>query len=86
MVDGRVLYGDQGLGAAGPSSPGCEMMSICGTGKFLCVEEASTSDKFNQTYLDILQVLVDALADYDANVLPIGAPPFTPVAPLTHCE
>ena len=47
--------------------------------------EDSTLNKMNQTYAEIRQILVDALADYDANVLPVGSPPFSPIAPLTTC-
>jgi 5-methylthioadenosine/S-adenosylhomocysteine deaminase len=86
MVDGRVLYGDEQLVGTGPASPGCEAATVCGTNKFLCVAEPSNLDKLDQTYAAILQVLVGALSDYDANVLPVGAPPFSPIAPLTHCE
>jgi hypothetical protein len=59
--------------------------NLCGTGKFICAAETSTLNKLNQTYGEIRQTLVDALADYDANVLPAGRPGFSPVAPLTRC-
>jgi hypothetical protein len=85
MVDGRVLYGDSQLVGAGPTSPGCEAVSICGTGKFLCVAETSTLNKLDQTYANIHQILVDALVDYDTNVIPGTVLPFSPIAPLTHC-
>jgi imidazolonepropionase-like amidohydrolase len=42
MVDGRALYGDLELKAAGPAAPGCEEVPICNATKFLCVAEAST--------------------------------------------
>ena len=85
MVDGRVLYGDGQLIGAGPSSPGCEVASICGAGKFLCIAETSALNKLDQTYTNILQVLVDALVDYDTNVIPATELPFSPIAPLTKC-
>ncbi len=42
MVDGRVLYGDDALKAAGPATPGCEPLDVCGVQKFLCLAEDST--------------------------------------------
>jgi 5-methylthioadenosine/S-adenosylhomocysteine deaminase len=85
MVDGRALYGDGQLIGAGPSSPGCEAVPICGVSKFLCIAETSTLNKLDQTYANILQILVDALVDYDTNVIPVTVSPFSPIAPLTHC-
>lgn len=85
LVDGRALYGDVQLAAAGPSSPGCEVISLCGAGKFLCVAETSTADKLNQTYAQIGSILEAVLSDYDANVLGGTSPPFSPLAPLTSC-
>ena len=85
LVDGRALYGDPQLMAAGPSSPGCEVISLCGAGKFVCVAETSTADKLNQTYEQIRSILEAALADYDTNVLGGTSPPFSPLAPLTSC-
>jgi amidohydrolase family protein len=84
MVDGGVLYGDSQLIGIGPSSPGCETVSICTVGKFLCIAELSTLNKLDQTYANIRQIIVDALVDYDTNVIPTLAP-FSPVAPLTQC-
>lgn len=85
MVDGRVLYGDLALQAAGPVAPGCEPISVCGSDKFLCAAESSTLNKLNQTYAAIASTLVSATSDYDANVVPAGSPPFSPIAPLTIC-
>ena len=51
----------------------------------MCVAETSTSNKLNQTYAQIWQILVDALADYDTSVLGGPIPPFSPIAPLTRC-
>jgi 5-methylthioadenosine/S-adenosylhomocysteine deaminase len=84
MVDGRVLYGDSQLIGAGPTSPGCETVSVCAAGKFLCIAELSTLNKLDQTYANIRQIIVDALVDYDTNVIPT-LPPFSPIAPLTQC-
>ena len=86
MVDGRVLYGDAQLIAAGPASPGCEAFDVCGADKFICAAEASTLNKLNQTYAEFRQALVDALADYDANVLSAGSAPFSPLTPLARCQ
>ncbi|MBI3206116.1 MAG: amidohydrolase family protein [Myxococcales bacterium] len=84
MVDGRVLYGDKALEAAGPSTPGCEALPLCGVDKFLCAAEASTADKLNQTYTEYRAALVSALKSYDDTVKPSGGP-FSPIAPLTKC-
>jgi len=85
MVDGRALYGDGQLIGSGPSSPGCETVSICGASKFLCIAETSTLNKLDQTYANIQQILVSALQDYDTNVIPTTVLPFSPIAPLTKC-
>jgi hypothetical protein len=84
MVDGRVAYGDTSLVAAGPSSPGCETVQICGTDKFLCAAQASavSGDKLDQTYGQIRQTLSDALTTYDSTS---GLAPFAPLAPLVKC-
>lgn len=84
LVDGRALYGDANLMAAGAPGNTCEAASICATDKFLCVAEASTSSKLDQTFATIRQVLVDALQSYDASVAPLVAP-FSPLAPLATC-
>ncbi len=33
-----------------------------------------------------IRIPTDALANYDANVLPVGSPGFSPIAPLTSCR
>ena len=86
MVDGRVLYGDGQLVASGPDVPGCETVTLCGSNKFLCVAESSTANKLNQTYQEILQVLVNELASYDALVAPSAVRAFSPIAPITGCQ
>jgi hypothetical protein len=58
---------------------------VCGAEKFLCVAEASTADKLNQTYAEYRKVLEDALAAYDASKKPAGGP-LSPLAPLTKCD
>jgi hypothetical protein len=84
MVDGRVLYGDKALQAAGPAAPGCEAMSICGVDKFLCAAETTTTDKLNQTFSQYKSALDGALTSYDSTVKPAGGA-FMPIAPLTKC-
>lgn len=86
MVDGRVLYGDPVLAEAGPKSPGCEKLTVCGTEKFLCVAEPSTTAKLNQTYAQIEAALISGLESYDAMVASMGISAFTPLAPLTRCQ
>lgn len=84
MVDGRVLYGDKALQAAGPAAPGCEALSVCGVDKFLCAAETTTTDKLNQTYAQYSGALTSAITSYDSTVKPAGGP-FAPIAPLTKC-
>ncbi|HRI53148.1 MAG TPA: amidohydrolase family protein [Pseudomonadota bacterium] len=86
MVDGRALYGEPVLKAAGPAAPGCEGVTMCGASKFLCVAETSTANKLNQTYADILQALKTGLADYDVVAATMGIGPFSPIAPLQTCK
>lgn len=86
MVDGRALYGEPVLKAAGPATPGCEDVSMCGASKFLCIAEASTANKLNQTYGDILQALKTGLSDYDTLAATMGIGAFSPIAPLQACK
>jgi cytosine/adenosine deaminase-related metal-dependent hydrolase len=85
MVDGRVLYGDGALVAAGPAIPGCETIDVCGTSKFLCAAETSTANQLNQTFAQDVQVLTQSLTDYDNMVAAAGVAPFSPIAPLAKC-
>jgi hypothetical protein len=86
MVDGKALYGDASLIAAGPAVPGCETITLCNASKFLCAAETSTSNFLNETFVQIQQVLTNALSDYDNNVAgPAGVAPFSPIAPLAKC-
>ncbi len=84
MVDGRVLYGDRALKAAGPAAPGCEDIDICGVPKFLCIAESSTLNKLDQTFAQVVSTLNTAMQAYDA-MFPAQAPMF-PLAPLTKCN
>jgi 5-methylthioadenosine/S-adenosylhomocysteine deaminase len=85
MVDGRVLYGDGALQAAGAPVPGCETLDVCGTSKFLCAAETSTANQLNQTFAQVVQVLTQTLTDYDNMVAVGGVAPFSPIAPLAKC-
>jgi len=84
MVGGRILYGDAQLKAAGPASPGCEDLAICGAPKFLCVAEASSANKLGQTYAEIKAALEAALVDVDG--LTADGFDFAPLTPLVRCD
>ena len=90
MVGGKVLYGDVQLASAGPTSPGCEQVTICGATKFLCVAEAATTDKLDQTHAQIKAALDAALTNTDAVRDPAlyggSAFTFSPLAPLAKCN
>ena len=47
------------------------------------VVSVRTSNKLNQTWEQISQILPAALAAYDSEVVPMGIPAFSPIAPLT---
>lgn len=85
MVGGTVLYGDTALQAAGPATPGCEQLDICGMTKFLCVATASTASKLDQTYAQIVAALSQALLDADAQT-PADGFTFAPLPPLVKCQ
>jgi len=85
MVDGRVLFGDAALAAAGPAAPGCESMTIESVAKFLCVAEPSATNKLDQTYATISAVIDGAMATYDAG-LPPGATHYGPATPLVASQ
>jgi cytosine/adenosine deaminase-related metal-dependent hydrolase len=90
MVGGKALYGDAALKPLGPTAPGCEDVTICGASKFLCVAEAATTDKLDQTYAQIKAALEAALTDADAVRDPAlyggSAFTFAPLAPLAKCN
>ncbi len=85
MVDGRALYGDAALLAAGPAAPGCETLSVCGTSKFVCAAETSTASQLNETWAQVVSALTTALGSYDSMVSATGVAPFSPLAPLVKC-
>jgi hypothetical protein len=81
---GRWNFLRAALEAAGPTTPGCEALPLCGVDKFLCAAEATTADKLNQTYAEYRAALVSALKTYDDTVKPAGGP-FSPITSLTKC-
>ena len=85
LVGGVALHGDPVLQPAAPSSPGCETTDVCGAPKFTCVAESggTVSNKFGQTYAEILAALTNGFAAYDAMDLTQWT--FAPVAPLLEC-
>jgi cytosine/adenosine deaminase-related metal-dependent hydrolase len=84
MVDGVVLFGDAVLQAAGPATPGCETLDVCGGAKFVCVATAATTSKLDQTYAQIVAALGQALVDADALTTADGFT-FAPLPPLVSC-
>jgi hypothetical protein len=86
IVDGVPLYGDDQLLPLAPASPGCEAIDICGRAKFLCVaiDGGDASNKWGQTYAEILSVLSQELEAYDA--LDLSAWDFAPISPLVRCD
>jgi hypothetical protein len=80
-----VVVGVPCLVDAGPKDPGCENLTICAASKFLCVAEASSKDKLNQTFQQVRDALEDVLKAYDSAAKPAGGP-LSPLAPLTKCD
>ena len=85
MVGGVVLYGDVAWQALGPSAPGCEVLPVCGSSKFVCAATTDSSNKLNQTVATIEAVLQQAMLDVDAQT-PNDGFTFAPVAPLVDCK
>ena len=87
MVGGKVLYGDTDLRAIASGGSTCEDFDGCGTPKFVCVvEPGKATDKLDQTYAQIHDILEAAMKDIDT-VRPaaIGGN-FSPVAPVLACS
>ena len=86
IIDGVPLYGDDQLLPLAPSSPGCEGIDICGRAKFLCVaiDGGDGSNKWGQTYAEILSTISQELEAYDA--LNLTAWDFAPISPLVRCQ
>ena len=86
MVGGKVLYGDTDLRAIAYGGTTCEDFDGCGVPKFVCVvEPGKTTDKLDQTYAKIHDILEAAMKDIDT-VRPAGiGGNFSPVAPVLAC-
>ena len=82
MVGGKILYGDAQLASA--ATPACEAIAVCGASKFVCVAEATATDKLDQTLSQIKGALEAALLDVDALTKADGYD-FAPLAPLVKC-
>ncbi len=85
LVGGVSLYGDPALKGLGPSTPGCEDLTVCTSAKFICVAAPSTSptDAFGETLADIQTTLSTALDAYDAMALTQWK--FAPITPIVRC-
>lgn len=83
MVNGRILYGDEVLQKAAPTTP-CEGIPICGRPKFICVAEpaSATVKKLDQTLAMIESALEGYTFKPDGGV---PSNPAVPLAPLTTC-
>lgn len=83
FVDGRMLYGDDSLGAVAPMSSECEALDVCGRAKTVCIAETNgnPADKLDQTLAEIRATLEQAMVDYDAAL----GTSFAPIAPLFVC-
>lgn len=79
MVGGVMLYGPPALQSAMPG--GCEPIQICGQSRLICVAEASSVDKFDQTLETIRGALETGLSQYDA----VAGTNFMPLSPLVLC-
>lgn len=87
FVDGRFLYGDDGLqGALQPPSSTCETLDICCRPKVACIAETTgtPTNKLAQTYAQFKAILDQAILDYDA-MTPATDPKFAPITPLVRC-
>jgi cytosine/adenosine deaminase-related metal-dependent hydrolase len=84
MVGGSVLYGDATLVGVQAHQPECEALDVCGVPKSLCIATADTSNKLNQTYVEIKAALDAALTAADAQT-PTDGYNFAPLTPLVKC-
>jgi cytosine/adenosine deaminase-related metal-dependent hydrolase len=84
MIGGKVLFGDANLKSAGPAAPGCEDIDVCASAKFICVAEATATDKLDQTFAQIKTTLDTAMTDVDTSSG--SAFKFAPLAPLVKCN
>lgn len=85
FVDGRLLYGDADFVSNVPGDAVCETIDTCCRQKFLCAGQTglTASDRLDQTYSDIAQILGDALTAYDQQDLTQWD--FAPITPLVKC-
>ncbi len=88
FVDGRLLYGDAALQAAGPANGVCEAVDICCRSKVACIAETTgtATDKLGQTLAEFTQVLADASTQYDTTHPIQSQWNFAPIAPLVKCN
>jgi cytosine/adenosine deaminase-related metal-dependent hydrolase len=87
MVGGKVLYGDAELKDLGAGGASCEAFDTCGSSKFLCVAEpGKTTDKLNQTYAQLHDILEAAMKDIDGARPPAIGGNFSPVAAVVACS
>jgi 5-methylthioadenosine/S-adenosylhomocysteine deaminase len=75
LVGGVPLYGDAEFADLG--GPACESFDACGTDKFVCVAEADTNDKLDQTLAQIEAALAGGFSTLDA-VTPLQPSACTP--------
>lgn len=88
MVGGVVLYGDSVVKAAGPATPGCDTIDVCGASKFLCTATTSSANKLGQTFGDIETALQTGMTAADTQLATVspGSKPFAPLTPLVKCK
>jgi hypothetical protein len=74
MVDGKVLYGDDGFEVIAPPGNECETLDVCCATKFACIAESGgdPDDRFDQTFAQITSILEEALTDYDDSYMPLA--------------
>jgi 5-methylthioadenosine/S-adenosylhomocysteine deaminase len=90
MVAGKVIYGDESLRRIAAFGEACEDLDLCGNKKFACVAVPGTqTDKLNQKYADIVNLLEGALKELDEARVTVGGKTdglkFSPLAPLAAC-
>jgi cytosine/adenosine deaminase-related metal-dependent hydrolase len=85
MVAGVALYGDPALEALGPAVPGCEALDVCCRSKFVCFAApgGTATNKLGQTFVDVRDILVKAVADYDA--MKLSPWTWSPITPVVRC-
>jgi imidazolonepropionase-like amidohydrolase len=84
FVDGRLLFGDASVQPLGPDNATCEALDVCCRSKVACIAENVATDKLDQTFAQITQILETEIASYDAMNLTQWK--FAPIAPLVKCN